>query len=448
MTFRVGSALRSAIAAARICAAALVPFLLAGCDDSTAPARPPYLAVVTRLTTWRGATAPERITYRIRQSTSGPVLLDRQFTVAPSDTIIVPVPPGTYVVEASGLPSRCILPRGEPQQGITLTTDDNTGVIRYQIECRGLLGVTVVTDGFDVDPSYVFRVRSSATGAQRTGILAANDTLTIEDAAAVGDVEIEIGGVAENCVVTSDGGLRRRVTVAPTGGTTVAFRVQCADPARRPRILGLRSGYSQGASIFTFRVVDPDADLVGYFWDLTDCEGSSVLPEARERIRLDLRSGRGVTADTLTIVGAFEVGLPSTAVAGRCTELRVFDAQGNVSALAVDPIGGDGGAPPRVRFFNATLQGQAFVSSILEADDPDDDIVGHFVLVRLRDGVLAAPDGVPDLGSMAAVGYLGLTVPNIPTTGRIRWDDVLAVIVYVIDARGNVVRVEDTDIFS
>jgi hypothetical protein len=44
-------------------------------------------------------------------------------------------------------------------------------------------------------------------------------------------------------------------------------------------------------------------------------------------------------------------------------------------------------------------------------------------------------------------GYLGLQVPSIPTTGRIKWDDVYAVIVYIIDARGNAVRVEDTDVF-
>jgi hypothetical protein len=48
---------------------------------------------------------------------------------------------------------------------------------------------------------------------------------------------------------------------------------------------------------------------------------------------------------------------------------------------------------------------------------------------------------------MDPAGYVGLNVPDIPTTGRIKWDDVYAVIVYVIDARGNVTRVEDDDIF-
>jgi hypothetical protein len=446
MTMHSTNAVRSAIAAARFCAAALVPWLIAGCRDSTSPPVPPYLAVVTRLTTWPGATAPTTITYRIRQSSAGALPFDEQLTVSPTDTIVVPLSPGSYVVEASGLPPRCVIPRGATQQGITLTENDNTGVIRYQIECRGQLSVTVVSDGYENDNSFVYRVRNITTGAERAGLTPANDTITVEDIGS-GNLEVDIGGVAPHCIVTSDGGTRQRVTAAATGGAAVAFRVQCADVTKQPRIVAMTSGYTQGASIFQFSVIDPDADLVGYYWDITDCEGNSVLPDKRERVRLNIRSGRGLTRDTVTMIGAFELGLPNSALVGRCTEIRVFDAASNVSRIVTHRIGTATGAPPVVRFFNATLQGQAFVSSILEASDPDGDIVGHFVLVRLRDGVLAAPDGVPDLGSMDPSGYLGLQVPSIPTTGRIKWDDVYAVIVYIIDARGNVVRVEDTDVF-
>jgi hypothetical protein len=439
--------MRSAIAAAQFCAAALVPLAMSGCTDTTAPPKPPYLAVVTRLTTWPGASAPAKLTYRIRESTAGLVRFDKQFIVAPTDTIIIPVLSGTYIVEAEGLPTRCVLPRGNRQQGISLSDADNTGIIRYQIECRGLLSLSVITDGYDADNSFAFRVDSRTNGLERAGIVAANDTTTIEDVGA-GDLQIDIGGVAPNCVITSDGGSRQKIRVEPTGGAAVVFRVQCADVARQPRIVAFTSGYTQGASIFQFRVFDPDADLIGYFWDITDCVGNSVLPDKRERVRVNLRSGRGVTNDTLTIVGAFELGLENAALVGRCTEIRVYDAAGNVSHLATHRIGTATGAPPTVRFFNATFNGTAFISSVLEASDPDGDIVGHFVLVRLRDGVLAARDGVPDLGSMAPVGYLGLDVPIIPTTGRIKWDDVLSVIVYVIDSKGNVIRIEDEDMFN
>jgi len=438
--------LRSAIAAAQFCAAALVPLAISGCTDTTAPPKPPYLAVVTRLTTWPGASAPAKVKYRVRESTAGVVRFDKEFIVAPTDTIIIPVLSGTYIVEAEDLPARCVLPRGSRQQGISVSEADNTGIIRYQIECRGLLSISVIADGYETDDRFVYRVRSRTTGLERTGIVTGNDTTTIEDIGA-GELEIDIGGVAENCVITSDGGSRQKVRAEPSGGAAVAFRVQCADVARQPKIVAFTSGYTQGASIFQFRVFDPDADLIGYYWDITDCDGNTVLQDKRERVRVNLRGGRGATSDTLTIVGAFELGLENAALAGRCTEVRVYDAAGNVSQIATHKIGTATGAPPTVRFFNATLNGKAFISSILEASDPDRDIVGHFVLVRLRDGVLAAPDGVRDLGSMDPVGYLGLDVPNIPTNGRIKWDDVYAVIVYVIDARGNVVRVEDDDIF-
>jgi hypothetical protein len=405
------------------------------------------LAVVTRLTTWPGASAPKTLTYRIRQSTAGEVQFDEQRTVSPTDTIIIPLDPGTYIVETSDLPARCVIPRGQRLQGITLNENDNTGIIRWQIECRGLLSIAVISDGWQPDNNFVFRARSRRTNLERTGLIAGNDTLTIEDIGP-GEIDIDIGAVAENCVITSDGGSRQRVMVDSTGGAAVAFRVQCSDPARQPRITAFTSGFTQGASIFQFRVFDPDADLVGYYWDITDCEGNSMLPDKRERVRLNLRGGRGNTNDTLTVIGAFDLGLDVSAFNGRCTEIRVFDNAGNVSRIATHRIGSATGARPTVRFFNATLQGQAFVSSILEANDPDNDIVGHFVLVRLRDGVLAPPDGIPDLGSMDPVGYLGTEVPSIPTTGRVKWDDVLSVIVYLIDARGNVVRVEDDNIFN
>jgi hypothetical protein len=192
-------------------------------------------------------------------------------------------------------------------------------------------------------------------------------------------------------------------------------------------------------------VYDPDHDVDGYYLDLTDCEGNSILPQQRERVRRGLRGGRGVSFDTLTVVGAFEFGFTPEEMRGKCTELRVFDNATNQSRVMVHKIGFGGGSPPFVRFFNAHLVDQNFVESTIEASDPDDDIIGHFVLVRLRDGVLGLPDGVPDLGSMDAAGYLGLAVPLIPTTGRIKWDDVYAVIVYVIDSKGNVTRVEDDD---
>jgi hypothetical protein len=421
--------------------------IVGGCSEPTAPEKPPYLAIVASLTTWPGASAPSVLRYRIRRSDPDSTRPFRTVAASPRDTIILPVAPGVYIVEADSLPSRCVMPRSGPVQSITLSEQDNTGLVRYSIECRTQLAITVVSDGPDADQSFVYRVRGS-TGVERVGLLPANDTLSVDDLPA-GEYTIDIGGVSPACAVTSDGGARQRTHVAATGGAAVAFRVMCADPAHRPQISGLVSGYDRGATAFSFRVFDPDGDIDRYIWDLTDCEGNSVLPDKRERIRGSLRTGRGnVGRDTLTIVGAWELGLPADSVIGRCTEIRVLDAQSNVSAIVIDRIRPRSTtSAPTARFFNSVLLGQAAIGTTLAVSDPENDIVGHFVLVRLRDGVLGPRDGLPDLGSMDAVGYLGTDVVNIPTTGRIAYDDVLSVIVCLIDARGNVLRLEDDDTF-
>lgn len=431
------------IAVARLCAAAVMPFLLLACRDSTAPPGPPYLAIVTNLYALGGASAPDEVVYTVRNLAGG-TGVSRRLRVAPSDTVIVPLPPASYQVEVEGLPSRCVVANGAVR-AIALTEEDNTGIIRYSIQCLGVVSVGVVADGPALDSSFVFLLRH-ADGTEYTGLVGANDTATVDDAGA-GTYEVRLGGVAPHCTVVSDGGQLQRITATSAGGATVNFRVTCSDLAARPQLLSLAGGYDGGASIFTFTVWDPDHDVDGYVWDLTDCQGTSVLPDRRERIRRNVRSGRAQASDTLVVVGAYELGLPASTVARRCTEIRVFDHRGNTSVILQHRIGSATGFAPTVRFFNATLQGTSAITSLLAASDPENDIVGHFVLVRLRDGVLGPGDGVPDLGSMDPAGYLTLDVPVIPTTGRVAWDDVLAVVVYLVDSKGNVLRIEDNDIF-
>lgn len=416
---------------------------LSSCSDGTAPPGPPYLAIVTNLYTLDGATAPERLTYRVRGY--GPLASNRTLRVTPTDTLILSVKPATYEVDLTELPTRCVVSNGR-SRGIVLSDADNTGLIRFNIQCRGILNIAAIVDGGAfADPSFVYRV-VHADGTEFLGTLAANDTTTINDADG-GEYDVQLGGIAPNCTVVSDGGSFQHVSVEPTGGATVSFRVACSDLAHRPQLLSLVSGYERGASIFSFRVWDPDGDLDGYMWDLTDCHGNSVLTDRRERIRRGLRSGRGQLSDTLVVVGAYEYLARPEDMLGKCTEIRVFDVRGNSSVIRTHRIGSATGFSPVVRFFNATLSGTAMVTSLLAASDPENDIIGHFVLVRLRDGALGPNDGLPDLGSMDPAGYLGLEVAPIPTTGRIKWDDVLAVMIYLIDAKGNVVRVEDADIF-
>lgn len=435
--------LQSMIAAARFCAAAVMPFLLLACKDAAAPPGPPYLAIVSTLYSVGGASAPDSLTYGVRDLANARI--SRRFKVAPADTVLVPVPPANYAIDVLGLPARCIVANGASRT-ISLSDADNTGIIRYSIQCRGVVSVAVIADGAALDSTFVYRLRNDA-GAEYSGLIAANDTIALDDVRE-GSYEVRLGGIAENCVILSDGGATQRVSTGTTGGATVSFRLTCSDWSARPRLLSLVSGFDLGTSIFSFRVYDPEHDVDGYTWDLTDCEGNSVLPDRRERTRRGLLSGRGQLSDTLTVVGAYQIAISAAEAAGRCTEIRVFDQRGNVSDIRTHRIGSATGFRPSVRFFNATLQGTASVTSLLAASDPENDIIGHFVLVRLRDGVLGPSDGKADLGSMDPAGYLGLEVPAIPTTGNIKWDDVLAVMVYIIDAKGNVIGVEDADILK
>jgi hypothetical protein len=348
-------------------------------------------------------------------------------------------------VDLEGIPSNCAI-RDGGQRSIVLSQADNTGLIRYSIQCRGLLNVEFATDGFDIDPEFIWRIRAvDGTVEDRVGIVGSTDTLVVDHLPA-GTYTVQLAGVAPNCLVTSDGGPRRTVAVDSRGGTTISFRVRCAREASRPRILELAGGYVLGSAAFTFRAIDPERDIDGYVWDLTDCHGNSVLPAGGERTRRGLMAGRAFGSDTLVVVSAYEIGLPDAEMIGRCTELRLFDFAGNSSAIVTHRIGSATGRRPVVLPLDSRLVGTQFVRTTLTASDPDGDLVGHFVGVRLRDGTLGTPDGVPDFGIMDPAGYLGTQVPNIPTTGRLRWDDIYAVIVWVIDRAGNVVRVEDTNL--
>src|SRR5882672_6804118 len=78
--------------------------------------------------------------------------------------------------QREGLPSRCVVSNGL-ERGIILSDETNTGIVRYSIQCRGAVSVAVVADGAELDPSYVYLVRDSS-GTEKTGIIAANDTVS------------------------------------------------------------------------------------------------------------------------------------------------------------------------------------------------------------------------------------------------------------------------------
>ena len=83
--------------------------------------------------------------------------------------------------------------------------------------------------------------------------------------------------------------------------------------------------------------------------------------------------------------------------------------------------------------------------------DPDGDFAGLFVGARMRDGVLGPADGEEDFGVYNVAGYLDvLELPTLTFSAgrRPAWDDIFAVVVYLLDARGNLTRLEDADLFQ
>lgn len=417
---------------------------LAACGgpDATGPsAAPPYLAIVAKR---EGAAVPlpgGALRYRVVEL-SGTLHVDTTIVAQPSDTIVLSVKPASYNVELSGLPAQCRSRYGDTAT-VVIPEKTNTAVARYFIRCDASLTVTLATDGSDTDSAYV--LETNGPSGQRLDVLRGLDTLVMPQLAA-GDYTLQLRHVGENCVVTSQGGGLRTVHVPDAGGAAVDFQIRCADPSFRPSIRRFHSSYHDGAGVFIAELTMPDHNPGAYYWDLTDCNGRSLLPFGEMR-RDQLNNGRTRNADTLTVIGAFEIGLPDASAAGRCAALRVEDTFGNTSARLEQPLEDPAVGRPSADSFNAILNGPDVLLTRLAASDPESDLVGAFVAARLRDGTLQPRDGADDIGIYSPQGYLGTTVPDLPLTGRVLYTDVYGIIVYLVDARGHFTRVEDDDTF-
>lgn len=415
-------------------------WVLAGCrGESLAPPGPPYLAIVTRLDVPKGVDPGRTYAYHVTEL-SGTLGIDTTIFAAPTDTVILSLPPATYRVRADGLPSYC-LQRDGAEQFVLLPRDANTGIARYFVICRAPLALELATDGPRPDTDYY--VRLNGVGAtDRLIAVGANDTVVV-DSLPPGRYTAELGGVAPNCLLAAVGSERQEVDVGERGGNRVTFRVRCSDPSRRPALLDIVAGHDGGGVAFAFRAADPDRDIERFHFDLTDCAGRSVLPGGG-RLRRGLSSGRTAFADTALVIGAYELRLDPAALDGRCVALRVEDEQGNSSEWRQRALVAPGSAAsPVVVSFGRTFEGFTRMNVQLAVDDPDGDLVGLFGLLRLRDGSLGAPDGVPDIGAFNASGYLTPPLPSVPLgNGRPELGAYEAILVYLIDRLGHVRRAE------
>lgn len=421
---------------------ALALLALTACEATAPSPNPPYLAIVAKILA-PPTEAGNRFSYRIRE-VSGTLPVDTVISAAPTDTIIFPVQPATYSVELDGVNPQCRVRDGTLQE-VVVPVGINTSLVRYVIDCQSLMEVVTLTDGTQIDSSFVW-VLETADGARRVGLLGGVDSLTFNSLPS-GPAVFELADVASNCAVTSSGGARRAVTVESTGGLRLEFRIVCSDPTRRPDLTEVVLSYHDGTAGIFFRARDPDRDLERYVWDFTDCQRRSLLP-AGPRSRPGLGAGRTGNQDTVTVWATFELGWPDDSAVGRCAALWVVDQQGNQSPVVEQPLEMRSPLAPSAGAFNAHFQGIVAVHTSLQIQDPDGDFVGVFAAARIRDGLLGPPDGVPDLGVFTATGYVGAQVPDLALGGLLTYQDVYGIVVYVFDGAGHFTRLEDDDLFQ
>lgn len=418
-----------------------VLWFVGACGQESGPsgrAGPPYLAIINKLDIPAGITPGARYTIQVSE-VSGTTGIDTTFTAAPTDTIILSVVPATYRVTVDSLPSNCAM-RDGPEQVVLVPEGANTAVARFQVICSSPLVVETGTDGAGADDQYYVRL-SGAGITERFLIIGGNDTLRV-DSLPAGTYAVELGAIAPNCDVTSDGRERRTLDLAAQGGGRVTFRVRCSDVARRPQVVRFESGAQDGGFAFYVIAADPDRDIERYTYDVNDCNGTSLIPRG-PRTRRGLSSGRTSRADTLTVVGAFELGLaPGTSP--MCASLRVEDERGNTTSWIDRRIGtAPGGAAPVFVSAGLGFQGTSAIQVSVAVADLDNDFAGLFAMARLSDGSLGPPDGQPDIGAFNAAGYLSPPLPDVPLgNGRPSLADYHAIILYGIDLKGNVTRRE------
>lgn len=441
--------MRASVIVKRLVAVIAAALSLVGCTESavTGPGRqPPFLAIVVFVDAPPEVTTRGPFSFRVREL-SGQLGVDTTVRASPADTIILSVAAATYRVDISDVPAACAV-RQSTAQAIVVPPNTNTSLVRFFITCEPGLTVITGTDGAASDPDYVVTV-TNAKGAVFSSVLRSNDTVRFAGIEA-GNYDVTLRLVADNCVVTSNGGEIVPVSVVTRGSVLVRYRIVCAQVASRPRIVRLVGSYHEGSIAYVLRATDPEGDITRTFVDVTDCNRRSVLPGGGQ-LRQGLASAPNVARrDTALIIGAYDLDVTDAQLANRCLAVWVDDAFGNVSPILEVPLLRRNAArAPAPMTFNARLNGVRSISVNASASDPNGDYLGAFLVYLVRDGVLTNPDGQPDRVLQQPAGIIGPVNAELGVgIGFGAWNDYLGVIVYLVDAEGNFTRVIDMDLFQ
>ncbi|NOT08692.1 MAG: hypothetical protein HOP28_10865 [Gemmatimonadales bacterium] len=417
-----------------------------GCraGETLAPSdeKPPYLAVVAKLETGTLPDTGATFRYRVSDLSEGGVL-DTVIVAAPNDTLILSVRPATYSIQLEQIPAKCVSRYG-PTEVVLVPEGINTAIARFFISCNAPLAVDVVTSGGPDSLQFIWEL-TGPNRPQQTGIIGQKEEAVIFNQLAPGSYTFSLWNLG-GCEPVSRGRRSQTIVVPPGGGARTSFTVVCSDLPTRPALRSFSWTYHDSTAVFIADVTDPDGNLTGYYFDLTDCAGTSVLAGG-EKERFGLLGGRTARATSATIVGAFELGIDESVAAGRCASLRMVDDYGGTTPFIERLQGHPFGSAPEPIAHNALFIGTSALRSQLSVRDANDDYFGVFVAVRLRDGALGPPDGQPDLGIYNAVGYEGTELPDLLFGNRFQYFDVYEQILYLVDRKGNFRKVVDRDPF-
>jgi hypothetical protein len=432
----------------RLAGAMLLGAIGVACENSATGVggrQPPYLAIVVFVDAPPEVTTRGPFTFRVREI-SGLAGVDTSFLATPADTTILSVAAASYRVDIGGVPETCEVRNGTAQATV-VPPNTNTTLLRFFVTCEPGLTVVTGTDGAFADPDYLISV-TQRDSALRTSVARSNDTVRFAGLAP-GAYDVTLRLVADNCVVTSDGGASVRATIVARGNAAVRFRVVCAEVARRPRIVRVAASYHDGSIAYLIRATDPDGDITRSFVDVTDCNQRTVLPTGGQR-RSGFSSQPNVARrDTAVIVGAYDLGITDAQLVNRCLAVWVDDERGNVSPIVEIPLPARRSLrAPQVSAFNALLDGTRSIFVNATVTDPNNDYVGAFLVYLTRDGVLSTPDGQPDRVIAQPAGIIGPIATQLPVgIGFGAWNDYLGAILYAVDLEGNFTRVLDLDLF-
>ena len=420
----------------------------AGCrnGDSLGPSteKPPYIAVVPLIQTGSLPDPTVKFEYRIRDVSAGGTL-DTTITLSPLDTLILSVHPATYEVDLGNLPKKCVSKYGNTDV-VVVPEGINTAVSRFFISCDAPLSVVAFTLGGPDKFEFVWAL-DGEDGSHRTGFIEHREEAVIVNPLPPGNYTFSIWNVPSNCEFTNRGRRSQAVVVPPKGGARLQFTITCSDVVNYPIMPVFRWNFHDGAVAFYAEGEDPDGNVVGYAFDLTDCSGKSVLPDG-EMLRGGLQSWATYRNPRPIVIAAFDLGIPDDQMAGRCASLRLIDDFGNTSTFVEKLPNIAPGLAPFASSYNAVFAGETRLVTQLQAADTDGDYAGAFVTVTLRDGTIGQIDGKPDVGLYNNQGFLDpQAIPDLPLGGRILFSDVYSQTVYLIDRQAHFTRLFDGDPF-